>query len=597
MKRRKFLKTLSLCGSSVFIFGCVPENMQQYSGMLTDIGEEFGVTPESLLRSASQKMVNGVDFQNQYAKQVFDTLNKKNNYEISANISELQKDWEIVEKYYADKQTLYPNDLLPVGKALVPILRATLRAEGAKVGLPKQYQANNSHYTSPITLASRRDFISFPYQLVSSKKEMLSVSQDKGIAIYPGQSITFEQKGYCLDPDRPAPKGGEQFALRPSKDLIAKPLQGIYDKLLEKSKTNPRIERNLQNIVWGLRTADSPSTSRADNLSSGELSIIEKAYPGAVKDFVKFRENHKSKVDFQERIIENLGQNVSQSYVNTASTKDLLNTITTAEPSGSFEQDSAYSTLDDGVVAHTVGTDTLQYRTTIKNVSDKPFYFDATQWVAESPRDVQRVAMLPPSDVRRSNFGLDYAEITSEQAKALKEQLVPQANDFLQKKRFKGLYIGDYIDTDKNLAMSTLCQGVKTGLELAPVTGTILSAVEAVTGRDWITGEQMGTADRLLSCMGVIPGVKAVQKIIGVAKLPKIAGWAVKNAKVSSMVNFADRTKGGQALVDWALSDPAEMTVEKIRSSPYGRAVVETLQNGANDLPQSLRSTTYSMGI
>lgn len=105
---------------------------------------------------------------------------------------------------------------------------------------------------------------------------------DDGILIPPGVTISFSNKGYCLDPKLPAPVADEEYQLVPASALIPSNLQGIYRNLLSRAATgDSTVRSNMQGLVWALRTAGVES-SYASRISDTQRRILDScsARPG-----------------------------------------------------------------------------------------------------------------------------------------------------------------------------------------------------------------------------------------------------------------------------------------------------------------------------
>ena len=96
----------------------------------------------------------------------------------------------------------------------------------------------------------------FGYGGDSMYDRLMRFVKNGGIMIPPGVTISFTNKGYCMDPHLPAPKAGEEYQLVPVTQLIPEDLQGTYKKLVQKASAGDEsVKRNMQHLVWALRTA------------------------------------------------------------------------------------------------------------------------------------------------------------------------------------------------------------------------------------------------------------------------------------------------------------------------------------------------------
>lgn len=111
-----------------------------------------------------------------------------------------------------------------------------------------------------------------------------------GILIPPGVTISFSNKGYCMDPHLPAPKAGDEYQLIPVSAMIPSSLQYTYQNLVKKAAAgDANVRGNMQGLVWALRTAGTPN-SHAARLTASQKRILDScsARPG---DFERIHQN------------------------------------------------------------------------------------------------------------------------------------------------------------------------------------------------------------------------------------------------------------------------------------------------------------------
>lgn len=108
-----------------------------------------------------------------------------------------------------------------------------------------------------------------------SKSGVRFVAND-GILIPAGVTISFTNKGYCLDPKLPAPVADEEYQLVPTTSLIPNKLQGIYHNLVRRAAAgDTEVRNNMQALVWALRTAGTEG-GYAARLSSAQKRILDR---------------------------------------------------------------------------------------------------------------------------------------------------------------------------------------------------------------------------------------------------------------------------------------------------------------------------------
>ena len=88
----------------------------------------------------------------------------------------------------------------------------------------------------------------------------------------------------------------------------------------------------------------------------------------------------------------------------------------------------------------------------------------------------------------------------------------------------------------KNVAKTV----VSSGLDYVPVVSNIKGAVEAISGKDYITGEKLSTGDRVLSGISSLPGgnyIKAAKNVNKVCNFAKKTNTVIKNeAKIGKNI-------------------------------------------------------------
>ena len=77
--------------------------------------------------------------------------------------------------------------------------------------------------------------------------------------------------------------------------------------------------------------------------------------------------------------------------------------------------------------------------------------------------------------------------------------------------------------------------GVSSGLDFVPVVSNVKGAVEAISGKDYITGEKLSFGERVLAGISAIPGGNYIKAVKNVNK----ASNFVKNVNKTS--NFAKK--------------------------------------------------------
>ena len=96
-----------------------------------------------------------------------------------------------------------------------------------------------------------------------------------------------------------------------------------------------------------------------------------------------------------------------------------------------------------------------------------------------------------------------------------------------------------YLPSAFSFSLGSLVSSV---LDFVPVVGNFKSLIEAITGKDMITGEDLSEAERALSLFGWIPGgnyLKNAKHLKNGQKFVKAAQRAQKVGKMKNAINFA----------------------------------------------------------
>ena len=218
-----------------------------------------------------------------------------------------------------------------------------------------------------------------------------------GILIPPGVTISFTNKGYCMDPHLPAPVANEEYQLVPVTRLIPDDLQGTYKKLVQKASAGDEsVKRNMQHLVWALRTAGTDA-AYANNLTSEQKRILNRCseYSG---QFEEFNANAKANSQMMKELLA-----VADSYLNVKiggvsyKASDLLdpdignkkinehlNQLITMSKSLPVERSGFnYGELQKGIYTDVRGAGVLAYNAKIANTSDKEFIFYPTDYAGQ----------------------------------------------------------------------------------------------------------------------------------------------------------------------------------------------------------------------
>lgn len=236
-----------------------------------------------------------------------------------------------------------------------------------------------------------------------------------GILIPPGVTISFDNHGYCMDPNLPAPNDGDEYQLVPMEKMIPVDMQDTYRKLLTRSPrkivnenqihsgaeaeeyiNTLRNEYSIQHIIWALRTAG-VDAAYADNLTEQQKRILDSCseYEGQFEVFhSKAKANNKFKLSLID-FLDSFGSISIGPIVYKPS--DLLDPVGGAQKIGdhlnalielgeSLPSDHTgfnYGEIEPGIYTDIQGTGSLQYHARIANSTDQSFIFYPSDYIGQ----------------------------------------------------------------------------------------------------------------------------------------------------------------------------------------------------------------------
>lgn len=334
------------------------------------------------------------------------------------------------------------------------------------------------------------------------RKKGSTVKAVNGVfAIEPGEALEFSCRGYCMDPSRAVPSRGEPLGFKPMSQYVPPELQELFSKTLHLAATRKNVHADMQKLVWAFRTVTQERSSWADGLNRREYELLDAAMPGGAQRFMQARRELSGRYtsgpfDFGqmlERMIPRF-QPVDFSKESDALMSQLM-TMTVSEPipPGDYQ----YSMLAPGVAAKGVGQGGLSAYGIIANTSDQTFVFDPMQWALESPREVQRVAMLPPDSgvITAVPEGDDTASLRQALEDLLRNKQ-PDPKEFCAATAFWG---------------QRQAGGVKQWVSNANLLGAMSATFEGIHGQNW-QAEPVTAAERVLGLGLTQSGYAALQK-------------------------------------------------------------------------------------
>ena len=250
---------------------------------------------------------------------------------------------------------------------------------------------------------------------------------DGGIVIPPGVTIAFDNQGYCMDPNLPAPKAGDEYQFVPMKRLIPTELQGTYKRLIaQESAGSSDVKMNMQRLVWAMRTAGTESVL-ANSLTSQQKQILDRCsdYAG---QFESFNESAKSSNQLRKELNKMFDSLVTVKIGDVTYTSgDLLNPEVgmqkisdhvnhLIELGDSLPVENTgfnYGELEPGIYTDIQGTGSLKFHARIANSTDKPFTFYPSDYIGQvgSPAKSSGLFASADSSMRQRVTGMNQNKV------------------------------------------------------------------------------------------------------------------------------------------------------------------------------------------
>lgn len=243
-----------------------------------------------------------------------------------------------------------------------------------------------------------------------------TAAAQNGELVIPARSkAEWIAKGNCLDPDRPAPREGDNFRLVPINTLIYPELLALYEGFINLTPHDADARRYQQQIVWAMRTVDKRN-SYASSLGARQKALLDKSLPGGaiLFDDVRLQKAGEEGVaDFLVGLLPRIsffGFSINPSdLLNPDRAPDvadnqLAQLITMPVEGGAAGGAAGTKSLDAGIETRITGTAPLTMQVSIINTTDRDYVFVPAHYAAEAQRKVQRLTLAPPQDARISGI-------------------------------------------------------------------------------------------------------------------------------------------------------------------------------------------------
>ena len=422
-------------------------------------------------------------------------------------------------------------------EVLIPGRQTSLSLRSAKAAYTKAVQDAKKKTTltlvdtamigeSMLPLLRAMDESGEPSRRISASSTLPTLA-DGIIKLPPGGQVTVTLRGLCLDRGMPTPRENEPLRLSPIEKFISPELVPVMRGVLEYTKKHdPQTGPYLREVVWLLR--EPGGTQRYANQPRVKAAL-ERAYPGGFALYEKAvrRENLAQPLRSLLAVadgVANMDASALSSAANTfeSTDREMYEMATRVLHEPIPQDNSKYSFVQNQFAVLGVGRASLVPRFTIINASSQPGTLDLGRYAAISPRNVQRMVMTPPDRLDNANvypMRSDPSSLSNAEVKSLSDMFIHDAA------QLSPMIVGFLTDPNRKtgrwLAQRCRNPATKALFEACPFVGNALSAYSLITGKDWLSGEPLSTADYLLNAWGTIPGAGQIARLAG-KNLPKV---------------------------------------------------------------------------
>ena len=357
-----------------------------------------------------------------------------------------------------------------------------------------------------------------------------------------GSMVTYTQKGFCMDASLPAPGQGDAFELRPVAERVPRELIPLFQAVGRWSAL-PQNRGSAQSVTWAIMGAGSDSPW-AQAVSQQALRQMDEAMPGGARTFQAYHTQQMAVKAIVNLILKktNLDKYVTANDLLNNTGRDAAANRQMADLIGQGQamQDGkgvGYSMIAPNVAARATGASTLAPKVQIVNVSGAEVSVNILDYIAQ-PIAKKQATSATPDIFDVSDRALPVAGDSrgaSPNGTGLKSawlEILEQYKDDLIKFAIeKGLgWLTPGTPAAANavakeisrLSMEAgiprnirkpLVEAAASLLTAAPVVGNVLSLYEAVSGKNWYTGEDLNAMEHGLAVIGTIPGANALRAV------------------------------------------------------------------------------------
>lgn len=359
---------------------------------------------------------------------------------------------------------------------------------------------------------------------IANKKAFI-INQDMTFVIPPGGMLTYTQKGFCMDPLKPAPVKGDALRLLPAEERIGKNLMPLYRALGEWAARSDYNKSQAQRLTWVLMSVGHEGVSSLDKMPDQDRQLWDEIMPGGANLLIR---EHKARVlekKLRREVVKAIGLDkiLPSDFLNRilvpAQTSIHLDELIRRGEKMTEGRGIGYSIIGPGVYSRATGSSALVGTFQIVNAGTQPFVFDPKNYMAKPIANKQYISGTSIiTNISTTHTTAPDSNAVENQA-SLTVTAMEELSKFLLEKTWEKAWRSLYHKTPAAVRMANRLMGV--GMDVGkslgvaamamPVIGNAFSLYEAITGKDVLTGEALGGLERGYAILGTIPGLQTLR--------------------------------------------------------------------------------------
>jgi len=363
----------------------------------------------------------------------------------------------------------------------------------------------------------------FIYIAVLKQNGKISVKVENGTYILPpGARFIYEQKGFCMNKNYPAPHTGDKVRLEPLSKTHLPPevLKTLQCIVINKDKV-----RNPQGIVWFLVEFENVTYSDLLNKYSHILNEIEKVCPGSREKLLALKRKQIPKQVLKGLLREfkfRLGSQtftLDQLFFEPESTQTLLNRLIEEGKRTGGPKGPGYSRLNENLYAKAITTNTLRGRAEVLNYGFQGEPFNPLNYYFQPAAKKQRISpvgtlaeekIVIPTPAREFTF---YQSVICKVVEKAYEKLGKIFKDKADKviEKFADIILKRDGSLLEKLVGKKVLKFIAFVLKQNPIAKGV-SAYEALCGKSFLICKPLSCHDRALSLAALFPPV--IEKVL-----------------------------------------------------------------------------------